>query len=115
MFGVYEPATVPASAVPQEVTILGGETRRIDSVVPGVDTNVSPTRPGRGLPRRPTSAVPIGRLVGARSGDKGGHANLGVFVRDDAAWAWLDDFLTTDRLRDLLPETASFAIDRHRF
>jgi hypothetical protein len=115
-FGVYEPATVPASAVPQEVTILGGETRRIDSVVPRVETNVSP-RPGpdAACPEGPARAVPIGRLVGARSGDKGGNANLGVFVRDDAAWAWLDDFLTTDRLRALLPETAAFAIDRHRF
>jgi len=52
--------------------------------------------------------------VGARSGDKGGNANLGVFARTDAAWAWLDQFLTTERLRQLLPETAPLTIDRFR-
>ncbi|MCR9095320.1 MAG: DUF1446 domain-containing protein [bacterium] len=115
-FGVYEPANVPANAVPQEVTILGGETRRIDSVIPHVETNVAPLPgPDQPAPGGPTRTLPIGRLVGARSGDKGGNANLGVFVRDDAAWAWLDALLTTDRLRELLPETADFEIDRHRF
>jgi hypothetical protein len=62
----------------------------------------------------PTVATPIGRVVGARSGDKGGNANLGVFARSDRAWAWLDGFLTTDVLRQLLPETASLVIDRYR-
>jgi hypothetical protein len=52
--------------------------------------------------------------VGTRSGDKGGNANLGVFARDAAAWAWLDGFLTTDRLRELLPEAADLEMDRHR-
>ncbi|GIT45745.1 MAG: hypothetical protein Ct9H300mP12_03300 [Acidimicrobiales bacterium] len=48
-------------------------------------------------------AVPLGRIAGARSGDKGGDANLGLFVRDDAAWAWMDRHLTVDRLRDYSP------------
>jgi hypothetical protein len=52
--------------------------------------------------------------VGARSGDKAGNANLGVFARTDESWAWLDGFLTVDRLRELLPETAGLAVDRHR-
>ncbi|HJM26894.1 MAG TPA: exopolyphosphatase, partial [Acidimicrobiales bacterium] len=51
---------------------------------------------------------------GARSGDKGGNANLGVFARTPAAWAWLDWFLTTDRLRTLLPEAADLEVDRFR-
>jgi hypothetical protein len=59
-------------------------------------------------------AVPLGRIAGARSGDKGGDANLGLFVRDDPAWAWLDDHLTVDRLRVLLPEAADLTIERHR-
>tara|TARA_B100000678_G_scaffold31670_1_gene23412 strand:- start:326 stop:640 length:315 start_codon:yes stop_codon:yes gene_type:complete len=53
-------------------------------------------------------------VAGARSGDKGGDANLGVFVRDDAAWAWLDAYLTVDRLRQLLPEAADLEVERHR-
>jgi hypothetical protein len=58
--------------------------------------------------------VPLGRLVGARSGDKGGNANVGVFARSLPAYAWLDSFLTEDRLRELLPETAGLRIDRYR-
>jgi hypothetical protein len=48
--------------------------------------------------------VPLGTLFGARSGDKGGDANIGVWARDDAAYAWLRDFLTEEQLRRLLPE-----------
>ena len=36
------------------------------------------------------------------------------FVRDDAAWAWMDRHLTVDRLRALLPEAADLPIERHR-
>jgi len=58
--------------------------------------------------------VPIGRVVGARSGDKGGNANLGVFARSPEAFAWMDDFLTTEQLRALLPEIADLQVERHR-
>ena len=49
----------------------------------------------------------------ARSGDKGGDANLGVWVRDRAAWEWLTSTLTVDELRRLLPETRQLAISRY--
>jgi len=53
-------------------------------------------------------------VVGARSGDKGGDANVGVYARDDAGWEWLDGFLTADKIRELLPETADLVVERHR-
>jgi hypothetical protein len=115
-FGVYEPARVPAAAVPQEVVFVGGDARRIESVAPGGEVRiVSAPGPTAKRPTGPTRRVPLGLVVGARSGDKGGNANLGVFVRSDPAWAWLDDFLTTERLVALLPELADFEIERHRF
>jgi Acyclic terpene utilisation family protein AtuA len=61
----------------------------------------------------PTRRLPLGTLAGARSGDKGGAANLGVWVRDAVAYPWLVATLTADRLRDLLPETAELTISRH--
>ncbi|MCW2638595.1 MAG: hypothetical protein JWP76_901 [Dactylosporangium sp.] len=70
----------------------------------------------RGAPSSGTGAlrrVPLGTIVGARSGDKGGDANLGVWAREDAGFGWLRDFLTVERLRELLPETAALAIDRY--
>jgi hypothetical protein len=51
--------------------------------------------------------------VHARSGDKGGDANLGVWVRDRAAGEWLQSTLTVDELRRLLPETSQLAISRY--
>ncbi len=117
-FGVYRPARVAAADVPQYVTTLGGATSVVDSVAPpgaGL-VGVAPLPPPPPTPPPgPTRPAPLGRVVGTRSGDKGGHANLGVFARSDRAWAWLDYTLTTERLRELLPETSSLVIERHRF
>ena len=70
--------------------------------------------PSAAAPGGPTTRAPLGAVFGARSGDKGGNANLGVFARSDEAWAWLDSFLTVDRLRELLPEVEALEIERHR-
>jgi hypothetical protein len=64
-------------------------------------------------PHATTLRVPLGTVVGARSGDKGGDANLGVWARSDVAYQWLRQFLTVERVRELLPETAPLAIDRY--
>ena len=114
-YGVYRPALVPAELVPQHVVLLGGDQTVIDSVAPIADVHVIGD-PGISVavPAGHTVATPLGRLYGARSGDKGGNANLGVFARSDAAWGWLDEFLTIDVLRRLLPETAPLTIDRYR-
>ena len=115
-FGVYEPARVPAEIVPQEVVMLGGtDPVEVSSVIPQAEVSVSPTAgPTASAPAGPTQRVPLGTIYGARSGDKGGNANLGVFARGDEAWAWLDQFLTTDKLKELLPEAAELQVDRHR-
>ncbi len=59
-------------------------------------------------------AVPLGRLFGTRSGDKGGNANLGVFARSADAFVWLDGFLTVEQLKKLLPEAAPMVVERYR-
>jgi len=112
-FGVYRPAAVPRSAVTQTV-VLGGERQ----VVPDPPT----VRQGEHLRERPaqqsapaegdTRRAPLGSVAGARSGDKGGNANIGLWTRDDAAYAWLAAFLTAERARELLgPEAAELSID----
>jgi hypothetical protein len=47
---------------------------------------------------------PLGTIAGARSGDKGGDANLGIWTRTPAAYEWLEGFLTVEKLKELLPE-----------
>ncbi|MBK3536510.1 exopolyphosphatase, partial [Streptomyces sp. MBT67] len=64
-------------------------------------------------PSGPTRRAPLGLIAGARSGDKGGDANVGVWVRDDDAWRWLAHELSVERFRELLPETADLTVVRH--
>jgi Acyclic terpene utilisation family protein AtuA len=61
----------------------------------------------------PVRLVPLGRVAGARSGDKGGDANVGVWALDEAAFLWLAATLTVDKLQELLPETAGLRVRRH--
>jgi hypothetical protein len=57
--------------------------------------------------------APLGRVLGARSGDKGGNANIGVWARTDDAYDWMAWFLTLDRLRRLMPaETHGLEVER---
>ncbi|UCE87106.1 MAG: DUF1446 domain-containing protein, partial [Deltaproteobacteria bacterium] len=114
-YGVMESACIPSEIVPQEVVVLGAAPREVSSVIPDGRVRVEPAPgPTATAPSGPTQRRPLGTLFGARSGDKGGNANLGVFARDDAAFAWLDAFLSTERLKTLLPETAALPVDRHR-
>ncbi|MEH6403874.1 MAG: acyclic terpene utilization AtuA family protein [Sneathiella sp.] len=67
------------------------------------------------IPKPPTDnrqTIPFGRLFGTRSGDKGGNANLGIWAKTDEAFAYLYAFLTTEKLKELLPDTAQFDIER---
>jgi len=56
--------------------------------------------------------VPLGTVVGARSGDKGGAVTLGAYARSDDAWRWLAAFLTVERLQALLPEARGLPVTR---
>ncbi len=61
----------------------------------------------------PTVRAPLGRVFGARSGDKGGNANIGLWARDDEAYDWLSWYLTVARLRELMPvETDGLEVQR---
>ncbi|OAL38849.1 hypothetical protein AYO20_02055 [Fonsecaea nubica] len=62
----------------------------------------------------PTTRAPLGKVVLARSGDKGGNANVGLWVRHDDEWPWLRSFLTIARLKDLLADDyrPEYRVDR---
>jgi hypothetical protein len=55
----------------------------------------------------------LGRIAGARSGDKGGSANVGVWVRTEDQWRWLANTLTVELVKELLPEAAELDVTRH--
>lgn len=114
-FATYWPAVIDRDGV-REVLHMDGESIPIDQTDPGewFAADVLDV-PAGDPPTGPTRRVPLGSVVGARAGDKGGNANLGVFARSDAAFAWMRSFLTTDRLRELLPEAADLEVERVEF
>jgi len=116
-FGVYWPTTLPAELV--EEVVVTDDGRRLSVCGPPVPERREAVRlpapspvPGP-APAGPTVRTQLGRVVGARSGDKGGNANLGVWARTDDAYAWLNGFLTAGRLRVLLPECGALGVERY--
>ncbi len=113
-YGVYWPALVPREHVEQVVVLPDGTEQVVPHTVPVADLPPVPqARPGPAADDGPTRVVPLGLVAGARSGDKGGNANLGVWARTDEAWEWLSRTLTVERLRELLPEAADLEVRRY--
>ncbi|MFF4563995.1 acyclic terpene utilization AtuA family protein [Streptomyces sp. NPDC001435] len=113
-YGVFESVYVPHGDVDQVAVLDDG--RRLHVAAPH-DTVVisdvpSPSLPDP-LPAGPTRRAPLGLIAGARSGDKGGNANVGVWVRSDEAWRWLAHELTVERFRELIPESRELTVVRH--
>jgi hypothetical protein len=118
-FGVYWPALLDQALLEHVVHHHDGA---IENIAP-----CNPQDDRRGVSRQRDVSLPqsvpawtdelvvatLGEIVHARSGDKGGDANLGVWVRDAQAWEWLKWNLTVDELRRLLPETRALPITRY--
>jgi len=113
-YGVYTASYVDAVKVPH-IAVLPDRSR-MDIAPPGETRELSvvdePALP-EPVDAGPVRRVPLGRIAGARSGDKGGDANVGVWVRSEEAWRWLVHRLTVDELRLLLPETAELPVTRY--
>ncbi|MGW2440307.1 acyclic terpene utilization AtuA family protein [Streptomyces goshikiensis] len=116
-YGVFTSAEVPAASVPHTAVLPNGTRLPVPPALAAPPALVAPqpspaptAPPG---PTGPTRRGPLGALVGARSGDKGGDANVGVWVESDSAWAWLHATLTVDAFQALLPETAGLPVARH--
>ncbi|MBC7594633.1 MAG: DUF1446 domain-containing protein, partial [Kineosporiaceae bacterium] len=138
-YGIYRAAYVPQGEVPHTVVLADGT--RIEIEPPGVtdpdlasgaDSSASGANSGKTGAENPESgplgetvatpgetvATPLGRLAFARSGDKGGDANVGVWIpadhpRRDEAYAWLQSLLDEKTVKRLLPEAAELDIDIH--
>ncbi len=137
-YGVFWPALVPAEAIHQvvvhhdgrvvEIPPTGAERRPAGAAIPPAagsavedatagDSVVGepPAGDSSGPIEGPTRRVPLGTVIGARSGDKGGNANVGLWARSEAGHEWLRAFLTVERFRDLVPEVAGFEVRRYDF
>jgi len=116
-YGVFSHRFVDQDAV-EHAAVLADGTRVVVDAPKRTEPPTEVAGPGlpEPLPAGPSARVPLGRVVGARSGDKGGDANLGLWVRADggeAAWRWLAHLATPERLRALLPEAADLPMTVH--
>ncbi len=114
VYGVFTAGYVDANLVPHTAVHADGGRSKIDCATDTLvlEPAAAPPLP-EPLPASPTQRVPLGRIAGARSGDKGGSANVGVWVRTDDQWRWLANTLTVALLKELLPEAADFVVTRH--
>jgi hypothetical protein len=114
VYGVFTPGFVDATQVPH-VAVHADGTRTDIACATETLTLAPAAQPPlpESLPAGPTRRAPLGRIAGARSGDKGGSANVGVWVRTDEQWRWLANTLTVELLKELLPEAADFEVTRH--
>ncbi|MFD6324141.1 acyclic terpene utilization AtuA family protein [Streptomyces sp. NPDC058442] len=116
-YGVFEDVYVPHGGVHHVAVLHDGRRISVDpphatAVLADVPEPEPPEPPAPG----PTRRAPLGLIAGARSGDKGGNANVGVWVpeaRGDDAWRWLAHELTVERLRELIPEARALPVTRH--
>ncbi|MGW8486685.1 acyclic terpene utilization AtuA family protein [Streptomyces sp. NPDC055886] len=113
-YGVFEATPVPAADV-EHTAVLPDGTRQVMQSPIRTEELADVDEPPLPAPylSGPTRRAPLGLIAGARSGDKGGDANVGVWVRDDDAWRWLAHELSVERFKELLPETADLTVVRH--
>ena len=102
VYGVFTAGYVDAAEVPHVAVHADGTRTDIPAAT---ETKVlEPVGPVRAARTDRRSARPgarrLGSVAGARSGDKGGNANVGVWVRTDEQWRWLAHALTVEKLRD---------------
>lgn len=119
-YGIYRPAYVERSAVTH--TVVHADGRRDVVADPTEFAEPDPAEGRRPSPfPAPTDQVtrrmPLGTFVHARSGDKGGDANLGLWVVNDGSEryadrvTWLAKLVTPRKVRELVPEAADLDVD----
>ncbi len=121
-YGIYRAAYVDRDLVEHTVHLPDGSTE----VVPDPPVAQQPPRETKPEPASspsisgvPDDAItrhmPLGTFVHARSGDKGGDANVGLWVgkgpHREARTQWLAHYVTVDRVRALLPEAADLDVE----
>ncbi|MCF6248348.1 MAG: DUF1446 domain-containing protein [Desulfobacula sp.] len=119
---LHWPALVSLKNIQHRV-VVNDEVHNVET--PFFGPNIDPVinlavKPVENIPSKVTAVLPgpftkiaFGKLFATRSGDKGGNANLGVWAKNKKGFFFLNDFLTIDKLKKLLPDMAEFDIERY--
>jgi hypothetical protein len=112
---VYWPALIDSKHILETVHFEGQEIEILPTNQLGLEEIYYQKQPIH-VPPAPSDAPltkPLGQLFGARSGDKGGCANIGVWAKTENAFSFLNECLTVDKIKELMPDLAEFQIDRY--
>ncbi len=113
---IHWPTLISTKHIQQKV-MIEDKVVLIDSVLPDPAAPVPAAREITipPLPAGKMIRMPLGRVFATRSGDKGGNANLGVWAKTPEAFAFLREFLTTEKLKELLRDMSGFEMERYEF
>ena len=112
---VYWPALIDSKHIKETVHVDGKKIEVLPTNQLGLEEIYYQKQP-IDVPPAPSDAPlrkPLGELFGARSGDKGGCANIGVWAKTENAFSFLNEYLTVETLKKLMPDVAEFHIDRY--
>ncbi|HLK46160.1 MAG TPA: acyclic terpene utilization AtuA family protein, partial [Acidimicrobiales bacterium] len=112
-YGEYWPLLIDRELVEHRVVLEDGETIVVPHATPAAHAVAAPPPPAAPPPAGPTRRAPLGTVCGARSGDKGGNANVGVWALSDEGYAWLAETLTVERFKALVTEAAALEVRRY--
>lgn len=113
---IHWPAIVSNAHI-QQYVVIGGKTTTLECSSHAVKYD-KPVTPAVAIPRVPTGdmvTVPLGRAFAARSGDKGGNANLGIWSKNPEGFSFLREYLTEKKLKELMPDIMDCEIERYEF
>ncbi len=111
---IYWPALVDSKHIKEKVHIDGEEIEVIPTSQLELDEIYYQKEPIKikKIKKEDEKEIYFGEIYGTRSGDKGGCANLGVWAKDANSFAFLHDFLTVKKLKELLPDLNQYKIER---
>jgi hypothetical protein len=116
-YGVYWPLLIPRDVVDHSVVLPDGDRRAIPHVA--VESSaisfapVSAAAADAHVADGPATRRPLGSVFGARSGDKGGNANVGVWALSDLGYRWLAQTLTVERFTQLVTDAEELVVHRY--
>ena len=111
---IYWPALVDSKHIKEKVHIDGEEIEVIPTSQLELDEIYYQKEPIKikKIKKEDEKEIYFGEIYGTRSGDKGGCANLGVWAKNANSFAFLHDFLTVKKLKELLPDLNQYKIER---
>ena len=111
---IYWPALVNSKHIKEKVHIDGEEIEVIPTSQLELEEIYYQKEPIKikKIKKEDEKEIYFGEIYGTRSGDKGGCANLGVWAKNVNSFAFLHDFLTVKKLKELLPDLNQYKIER---